>query len=73
MSLSTDLQALTARAEILERSLDRIATNAFVLCRTLGYAHGEGGAAFVGPPTVSGFVDTETAVRQLIAALADRR
>ena len=69
MSLATDLRQAAAEAERLQEKLERVSRNAYVLCRTLGYAHGESGAAFVGPPTSPGFVDTNTAIRQLLGSL----
>ena len=70
MTAAADLRDLASHVEGIESKLERVTWNAHVLCRTLGYAHGEGGAAFVGPPIVAGFVDTETAIRQLIESLA---
>lgn len=71
MSISSDLRLLADKAAKQESKLERITFCAYALCRTLGYCHGKDGAKFVGPPTVHGFIDTEGAVRQLIAALSD--
>lgn len=71
MSLSCEIRRLAQKAEETEHKLILVTERAYVLCRTLGYCHGEGGAAFIGPPSVQGFPDTETAIRQLIDALGN--
>lgn len=67
--MSSDLREIAQKVADMEQHFERVSRNAYILCRTLGYAHVKGGSAFVGPPTIPGFINTAQAVAQLLESL----